>query len=255
MASQACSASANVLKGDPPTLMAGLLKLMERQEATKPGFPWSPGPLVLSLLITNEKPRSLALHISSSCVAGAMRMKCMCAFHHPASQNGPRFSGWGRQPGGRFSSGQGLWGHRPEAKIRRPAGAGVPAIAAFSRQRGGGLAPRRMLAARGRGLRVGGGGAAMPGMSAKSREVIWGGRIMGADIRVERPGGSQEGGPRGRSRRGRSMVCPHGSLWRPGPAVPNDRPMSECRLRLAGDRMLPMQNKSELAAGWYPQGA
>ena len=39
MASQACSASANVLKGDPPTLMAGLLKLMGRQEATKPGFP------------------------------------------------------------------------------------------------------------------------------------------------------------------------------------------------------------------------
>jgi hypothetical protein len=65
MASQAFSASANVLKGDPPTLMAGLLKLMGRQEATKPGFPWSPGPLLLSLLITNEKPLSLALHISS----------------------------------------------------------------------------------------------------------------------------------------------------------------------------------------------
>jgi hypothetical protein len=33
------SASANVLKGDPPTLTAVLLKLMGRQEATKPGFP------------------------------------------------------------------------------------------------------------------------------------------------------------------------------------------------------------------------
>ena len=77
MASQASSASVNVLKGDPPTLMAVLLKLMGRQEATKPGFPWSPGPLLLSLLITNEKPRSNALHISSSCVAGAMRLKCM----------------------------------------------------------------------------------------------------------------------------------------------------------------------------------
>jgi hypothetical protein len=34
MASQAFSASANVLKGDPPTLMAGLLILMGRQEAS-----------------------------------------------------------------------------------------------------------------------------------------------------------------------------------------------------------------------------
>jgi hypothetical protein len=97
MASQAFSASANVLKGDPPTLMAGLLKLMGRQEATKPGFPWSPGPLLLSLLITNEKPRSLALHISRSPVAGPMRPKCMGAFHDPASQNGPSpLKNWGR---------------------------------------------------------------------------------------------------------------------------------------------------------------
>jgi hypothetical protein len=76
MASQAFSASANVLKGDPPILMAVLLKLMGRQEATKPGRPWSPGPLLLSLLITNEKPRSLALHISSARVAGVTRLKC-----------------------------------------------------------------------------------------------------------------------------------------------------------------------------------
>jgi hypothetical protein len=76
MASQAFSASANVLKGDPPTRTAVLLKLMGRQEATKPGCPWSPGPLRLSLLMTNEKPLSFALHISSSSVAGAMRPKC-----------------------------------------------------------------------------------------------------------------------------------------------------------------------------------
>src|SRR5437899_9614026 len=76
MASQAFSASASVLKGDPPTLLAVRLRLMGRQEATKPGRPWRPGPLLLSLLITNEKPRPLALHISSSSVAGAMRRKC-----------------------------------------------------------------------------------------------------------------------------------------------------------------------------------
>ena len=34
MASQAFSASANVLKGDAPTLMAVLFKLMGRQEVT-----------------------------------------------------------------------------------------------------------------------------------------------------------------------------------------------------------------------------
>ena len=74
MASQAFSASANLLKGDPPTRMAGLLIWTGRQEATKPTCPWSPGPLLLSLLITNEKPRSLALHISNSSVAGPTRL-------------------------------------------------------------------------------------------------------------------------------------------------------------------------------------
>jgi hypothetical protein len=48
---------------------------------------------------------------------------------------------------------------------------------------------------------------------------------------------------------------PHGRLWRPGPAVSNDRPMPQRRLRLAGDRMLSMQNKSKSTAGCYPQGA
>jgi len=72
MTSQAFSASANVLKGDPPTRMAVWLRLTGRQEATKPGRPWRPGPLLLSLLITNEKPRSLAIHISNSSVVGSL---------------------------------------------------------------------------------------------------------------------------------------------------------------------------------------
>jgi hypothetical protein len=90
IASQAFSASANVLKGDPPILMAVRLRLMRRQEATKPGRPWSPGPLLLSLLITNEKPRSLAIHISNSSVAGAMRLKCWGNGHRAGSGDSTR---------------------------------------------------------------------------------------------------------------------------------------------------------------------
>jgi hypothetical protein len=56
--------------------MADLLIWMGRQEAAKPGRPRSPGPLLLSLLITNEKPPSLALHISNSAVARPTRLKC-----------------------------------------------------------------------------------------------------------------------------------------------------------------------------------
>jgi hypothetical protein len=51
------------------------------------------------------------------------------------------------------------------------------------------------------------------------------------------------------------MVSPNGRLWRPGPAVSNDRPMLEWGLRLAGDRMLPMQDKGEHAARCYPKSA
>src|SRR5439155_6204227 len=99
----------SVLKGDPPTLMAVWLRLMGRQEATKPGRPWRPGPLLFSLLITNEKPRSLAIHISNSSVAGAMRLKCRAI---PRSSEPPKRpqTGWGRQPVGRFSPGRGVLG-------------------------------------------------------------------------------------------------------------------------------------------------
>jgi hypothetical protein len=51
------------------------------------------------------------------------------------------------------------------------------------------------------------------------------------------------------------MVGSRGRLWRSGPAVSNDRPMPERWLRLAGDRVLSMQDKSKHAFGCYPQGA
>ena len=131
MASQAFSASTSVLKGDPPTRMAVRLRLMGRQEATKPGRPWRPGPLLLSLLITNEKPRSLAIHISNSC-RGSDAAEVQ---GHSTIQRAPKRPYlWGRQPGDRFSPGQGQWGIGPEAGIRRVAEPPVPAIATFSRR-------------------------------------------------------------------------------------------------------------------------
>ena len=51
------------------------------------------------------------------------------------------------------------------------------------------------------------------------------------------------------------MVRPHGRLWRPGAAISDNRPMPERRLWLAGDRVLPMQDKGKHAVGCYPQGA
>jgi hypothetical protein len=51
------------------------------------------------------------------------------------------------------------------------------------------------------------------------------------------------------------VVGPHGRLWRPGPAVSNHRPMPKRRLRLAGDRVLPMQDEGEPAVECYPQSA
>ena len=88
-------------------------------------------------------------------------------------------------------------------------------------------------------------------MSTKTREVIWGGRIMGAKMRAETA--SEEA--RKAARAADHALGLHGRLWRPGPAVPNPRPMPERRLRLAGDRMLPMQDTVELAFGCDPQGA
>ena len=97
------------LKGDPLTLMAGLLISMGRQEATKPGRPCNPGPLLLSLLTTNEKPHSLALHISNSPVAAPTRLKCR-AISRSTSVKRPQGSDPGAANPWRFPSGQDFGG-------------------------------------------------------------------------------------------------------------------------------------------------
>jgi hypothetical protein len=89
--------------------------------------------------------------------------------------------------------------------------------------------------------------AVIAAMSTMKHEVIWGGRIMGAKMRAETTRQQARKAARAADRAETGVVNSHGRLWRPGPAVPNDRPMPERRLWLAGDRMPPMQDKGELA--------
>ena len=70
----------------------------------------------------------------------------------------------------------------------------------------------------------------MPAMSTKSREVIWGSRIWAPKSAPRAPAKrATEGHPRGRPRRGRSLVDPHGRLWRAGAALADDRAMPQWR--------------------------
>ena len=90
----------------------------------------------------------------------------------------------------------------------------------------------------------------MSAMSTKSREVIWGGQIMGAEIhakhaREEARKAAREGG----SRRGSRMVVADGRLWWPSAALTNHRPMPQRRPRLARSRMQSLQDTREPAAG------
>ena len=93
-------------------------------------------------------------------------------------------------------------------------------------------------------------------MSTKTREVIWGSRIMGAKMRAETARKEARKAARAADRaEAEAMVGPHGGLWRPSPAIANHRPVPERRLRLAGNRMLSMQNTGEHAVGCDPQSA
>jgi len=84
-------------------------------------------------------------------------------------------------------------------------------------------------------------------MSTKKREVIWGGRIMGAKVRAETAREEAKKAVRAANRaEAEGVVGPHGRLWRASAAKPNDRPMPE---------RLPLQDKGEHAVGRYSTAA
>src|SRR5689334_18713968 len=87
-------------------------------------------------------------------------------------------------------------------------------------------------------------------MSTRTCEVIWGGRIMGAKVRAEAAREDARKAVRAADgAEAESVVSSHGGLWRTSAAIPNDRPVHQRRVRLAGNRMLPMQDPRKLAAG------
>jgi hypothetical protein len=93
-------------------------------------------------------------------------------------------------------------------------------------------------------------------MSPKTREVIWGGRIMSADMRAQTA--RQEA-----KKAARAADRAEAEAWSVrmegygGPAQPSPT-IGQCvngGYGLAGDRVLSMQDTGELAARCYPQGA
>jgi hypothetical protein len=90
-------------------------------------------------------------------------------------------------------------------------------------------------------------------MSTKSRDTIFGGQLMGAQIRAEGAREDARGGyPEGRSSVGRAMVDPHGRRRWAGAAVPNDRAMSQRRSRLAAGKLPSLQNGGEHPTRLHP---
>jgi hypothetical protein len=78
--------------------------------------------------------------------------------------------------------------------------------------------------------------AVMAAMGSKSREVIYGGRIIGAKIRAEGARAAQKA-VREADRAAAAMVDPDGSLWRTGATIADDRAMPQWWLRLATSQM------------------
>lgn len=71
-------------------------------------------------------------------------------------------------------------------------------------------------------------------MSTKSREVIWGGRIMGAQMRAQDARQRAQDALREADRaEAAGMVGPHGRLRRACPALPDHRSMHQRRTWMA----------------------
>lgn len=84
-------------------------------------------------------------------------------------------------------------------------------------------------------------------MSTMSREVIWGGRIMGARIHAEGARGRAERAIREVDRAEAEAWSVYGGLWRARTAVADDRSMPQRRICMAGGRVRPQQDTREPA--------
>lgn len=80
-----------------------------------------------------------------------------------------------------------------------------------------------------------------------SREVIWGGRIMGAKIHAEGARGRAERAIREADRAEAEAWSVYGGLWRACTAVADDRSMPQQRICMAGGRVRPLQDTREPA--------
>jgi hypothetical protein len=67
----------------------------------------------------------------------------------------------------------------------------------------------------------------MSAMGTKSREVIWSGPIMGAEISAKSARGAATKAAREADRAEARMVAPDGRLWRSRTALPDHRPMPQ----------------------------
>jgi hypothetical protein len=93
-------------------------------------------------------------------------------------------------------------------------------------------------------------------MGTKSREVIWGGQIMGAEIRARQAREEAKKAAREADRaEAHRLVAPHGGLRRTRSALANHRPMPQRRLGLARGGVQSLQDPGEPAARCHPPAA